>query len=190
MDNRSNKRSLCYRTAIKYYQGSIVIITEENKTKLSQSMERQLALLRELLANLVEEHHALVEENFRVLENVIADRIQLLSSFDRWNKQFVEIIFQLKNDEDLSLINKLTLFADNLLWLKKHLEALDVELILLVDQLLDILDLLRDENVNVLSFLEKKGEVESRFQQYVTKGPSSSPIPFIVAVVDAADEQP
>jgi hypothetical protein len=160
---------------------------EKIKQELQESMERQLAILRNILASFHQEQAALMQENYLALRGIVEDRLHFIEVFQEWNGRF------LKSMEMLSEKSKTTkpavvddAFAAALEQLRSSLKPDDVELLLLNGQLRDILGEIQRETGNLLHFVEHPPALN---ECYLQKLPLPHLAPVALALIEQGQEE-
>ena len=134
------------------------------KENLSAVMQRLLDLLREILATIHEERIVLGYDEIHQIKDILSRRQELLSVFDQGSKDFVDHLHQMTED----LVHEFSL-TEGLEWLQKYLEAEDVELLLLCEQLVRAGQEMQRETQTLISVLEHKSAFGSQLNSYFTK---------------------
>ena len=151
------------------------------KENLEVVMKQLLDLLREILASIHEERIVLGRNEIQKIKEVLEARQELMDVF---NSRYQEFIFFLhKMTEELAADFSL---SEGLEWLQIHLNAEDVELLLLSEQLVSMGKEMQTETQTLISFMEHKSAFERPVDSYLIK---LSPKPLRVAI-GLADDDP
>lgn len=152
------------------------------KDELQSVMKHLLDLLREILASIHEERIVLGRDEIHQIQDVLSRRQNLLEAFDHCYKDFVHFLHTMT--EDLAANFSL---SEGLEWLQIHLDAEDVELLLLSEQLVRLGQEMQTETKTLIGFLEHKSAFGSPLTAYFTKI-APKPARVAVGLVDEDEE--
>lgn len=152
------------------------------KENLQVVMRHLLDLLREILASVHEERIAMGSDDMSYIRDVLMKRQDLLEVFDEYYQDFVKFLHSMAGDLAVNFS-----LAEGLEWLQIHLEAEDLELLLLSEQLARVGQEMQAETKALISFLEHKSAFGLSLNSYFTKI-SPKPVRVPVGLVDDNDE--
>lgn len=134
------------------------------KENLEVVMKQLLDLLREILASIHEERIVLGRNEIQKIKEVLDSRQELMDVFNSRYQEFISFLHSMT--EDLSADFSL---SEGLEWLQVHLNAEDVELLLLSEQLVSMGKEMQTETQTLISFLEHKSAFEKPLDSYLVK---------------------
>jgi len=143
-----------------------IVVLKEN---LQTVMKHLLDLLREILASIHEERIIVGRDEMSQMQDVLMRRQELLKVFDECYVDFVTFFKILTND----LPNGFSL-NQALEWLQLHLDAEDVELLLLGEQLIRVAQEMQIETKTLISVAEHKSAFGPSLSAFFIKLPSKS----------------
>jgi len=123
----------------------------EAKSNLEIALGHQVHILREILASMKNEHQALKDENYHVLQGFEEQRSPLFTSFERWKNVFYDAVSKIGQNTDFS---EQPLLAEGLSGLREILASDDIELLVLQEQVNAILIEIQNESKATQHFLE------------------------------------
>ncbi len=117
------------------------------KQELQEAMEREVSLLRNLLTSLHDEHVAILAENESMIEDVMEERLDLVSVFEQCSKTLITITRSLAEDVELSVSDDTILrHSEAIELLQKCLDPDDFELLSLRNQIQALMDEIYHQN--------------------------------------------
>ena len=87
------------------------------KNELQEVMTREVMIMRNLLTSLQDEHNAIIQANEKIFEDIMEERIQIVSSFEQWSEKLIFITIKLAEELGVVLSNNLNL---------RHSEAIEI----------------------------------------------------------------
>jgi len=139
-------------------------VTEsDNKEKLLEIMERLLVILRNVLSSIRQERRAHEENNLIALRGIEDERLNLFAAYERWSNAS---IFMLKTIAGEGYQEQLETLENCLVNLPKFIEADDVELHLLRDQMNGMMTEIHEQSQSLLDFLDHRAVPSSNFHDY------------------------
>lgn len=151
------------------------------KENLEVVMKRLLDLLREIVSTIHEERIVIGRNEIRKIKDVLESRQELMDAFNIRYQEFISFLHHMT--EELAADFSLT---EGLEWLQIHLNAEDVELLLLSEQLVSMGKEMQAETKTLLSFLEHKSAFASTVGSHLVK---LNPKPLRAAIGLADDDE-
>jgi hypothetical protein len=139
-------------------------VTEpDNKEKLLEIMERLLVILRDVLSSIRLERRAHEEDNPIALRGIEDERLKLFAAYEHWSNATIMTLQTIAGEGHQEQLETLENCLENL---PKFIEADDVELHLLRDQMNGMVAEIHEQSQSLLDFLEHKAVPSSNFHDY------------------------
>jgi len=160
---------------------SVAIVRKE----LEEAMRHEVDIMRHLLSSLSDECKAIQNGDEKVIDQVLEERLELLSSFDLWSKRLIHITEFLALEEEVTIPHDRHLCHEEALEvLQECIESDEFELISLSEQLLAMLKEVHNLNANNARLL---ADNRSKFLHEIERQPVivDKPLPkTTLAVMD------
>lgn len=158
------------------------------KDQLQEVMKREAGVLRHLLISLHDEHHAIMACNQLMLDHVIEERLNIISSFEGWCTQFTTLVQYLAFEAEVPYIYSQELrHCEALEILQECLDPEDFELLFLYKQLKSLFDQIQHQN-DLNATLLKDGNFRVNYREaygLILASPSQRLKPkTVVGVID------
>lgn len=156
----------------------------KEKEALQETMKREVSLLRMLLTSLSDECNAIKREDTDMFDNVMEERISLISSFEKMREELIALTIKLAKNAEVSLTRSGHLcHSEAVELLEECIDSDDFELHFLREQILALMQQIHTQNAINAARL-RDGASEKWVATLQPQAPLRSKPKSIIAVID------